>query len=323
MTTGTIIIITNWSKIRADVIFGTTQITNNFNEECQCDDCHRSIHCDQICDNNNYGCEYQDGLLKLSDCSEGYANHSSQILVHPLQLPGIVLDIHFKPCSHMCDVYDGCYTNGADDGYNAVCIKTNSSACVTYFNNQCTAERYSISEFDPQKICGSCADQAYGIAINSPNFICAECKPIGIAVFIFLQLFPSLIMMIVLAVLHINITNGNLNGFVLYSQMVTLQFPVLGYTGWVPTGHLPFNIFFYSNFLGVPLIVYSIWNLNFLNLYLIPFCLPYVQTAAEAILLQYVTAAFPLLFIVVSYSWIHCYNNGHRFVVTTTSWTRS
>ena len=68
--------------------------------------------------------------------------------------------------------------------------------------------------------------------------------------------------------------------------------------------------------------MYSIWNLNFFNLYpvnkaTVHFCIPHI-TAAEAILLQYTTAACPLVFIVVTYTWIKCYNNGYRLVVYTT-----
>ena len=47
-------------------------------------------------------------------------------------------------------------------------------------------------------------------------------------------------------------------------------------------------------------------------------CLPLVHTAARVILLQYVIAACPLVFIVVTYIWIRWYNNGYRFVVCTT-----
>ena len=97
--------------------------------------------------------------------------------------------------------------------------------------------------------------------------------------------------------------------------MVTLQFPGLGYTGWVPNTQL---IYFNHYYLGIPLTVYSIWNLNFLTLYRDPFCIPNIRTTTGVILLQYVIAACPLLFIIISYSWIQCYNNGYRLVGYTT-----
>ena len=125
-------------------------------------------------------------------------------------------------------------------------------------------------------------------------------------------------MEIQLTVLHINITNGNFNAYILYSQMVTLQFPMLGYTTWVPRSYNYFFFVFGYKYISIPLTVYSIWNLNFLTLFPDPFCIPNIRTVVGVILLQYVIAVCPLLFIIVSYTWIQCYNNGYRLVVYTT-----
>ena len=83
------------------------------------------------------------------------------------------------------------------------------------------------------KLCGRCTE-GYGIAFNSPYFICVPCESYtGAAMFVFLGILPVFVMMTILAVLHINIANGYLNGFILYSQLVTLQFPGMGYPSWV------------------------------------------------------------------------------------------
>ena len=123
-------------------------------------------------------------------------------------------------------------------------------------------------------------------------------------------------MLTLLAVLHIKITDGSFSGFVLISQMVTLQFPGLGYSSWIPSCYgTESDMFMRKNHLSIPLTVYSIWNLN---LDPVPFCIPLINTAAGAILLEYITAVCPLVFIVVTYTWIKCYNNGYRLVVYTT-----
>ena len=102
------------------------------------------------------------------------------------------------------------------------------------------------------------------------------------------------------------------------------NFLELGYTSWIPLKEnyrlqQIYSINIYSEYrLSIPLTVYSIWNLNFLNLDPVPFCIPHIDTEAEAILLQYITAACPLVFIVVTYTWIKWYNNGYRLVVYTT-----
>ena len=126
------------------------------------------------------------------------------------------------------------------------------NASHNYFDSNCFTPflYYFIIPLDntgKYQSCISCADPDYGVAINFPRYICAPYEPYGVAVYIFLQLVPVLIMMIVLAVFHINITNGNLNGYILYSQMVTLQFPELGYTGWVPSVGNNLNTFLYES----------------------------------------------------------------------------
>ena len=110
------------------------------------------------------------------------------------------------------------------------------SVCTTCFDVQIDVnfiEDCSVFS-NGNGMCGSCNDTGYGVAINSPNFICVECQRYGAAVFVS-QMILVLIMMIILAVLHINITNGNLNAYILFSQIMTTQFPTLGYSAWVYT----------------------------------------------------------------------------------------
>ena len=154
------------------------------------------------------------------------------------------------------------------------------------------------------------------MAVNFPYFVCTKSQWYGI-ILVLLELVLVLLMMIILSVFHINITSGSMNGFILYSQLVSLDLPGLGSTAWVPSS---INTTYFMNtkqFASVPLIVYSIWNLNFLTLVPTPFSIPNTS-AAGVILLQYIKATCPLLFILVTYVWIRWYNNGYRFVVYTT-----
>ena len=257
---------------------------------------------------------YQPSTLSspiLVDCSSDYTNQSSLLYIHPLQFPVIRVTIHF----HRCDdqVHVPIYRRSYIPALCNTCqspgrIGDCPSSYFNFSNQSCAEGREGI-------LCGNCSE-GYAVAINDPNLSCAECNSpyYGVAIFLLLQLVPVLIMLTLLAVLHIKIVDGHLSGFVLISQMVTLQFPGLGYSSWIPVcsgfGSRPEE----WKFASIPLTLYSIWNLNFLNLVPVPFCIPHI-TAAEAILLQYTTAACPLVFIVVTYSWIKCYNNGYRLVV--------
>ena len=236
--------------------------------------------------------------------------------VHPLQLPRFAVSILFEQCDNQfCGCTDPttfrrcsfCQTAGKY-GY---CPSYSYSA---YPNQYCVQGREGV-------LCGKCSE-GYTVAINDPDLSCIKCNyQYGVAIFLLLQLVPVLIMLTLLAVLHIKITDGSLSGFVLFSQMVTLQFPGHGYSSWILNSNPSCTYTYYYHrqyYLSIPLTVYSIWNLNFLDLDPVPFCIPFINTAAEAILLQYITAACPLVFIVVTATWIKCYNNGYRLVVYTT-----
>ena len=264
----------------------------------------------------------------LVNCYSDNTNQSSLLYVHPLQFPGFAVTIHFEQCG---DQYCGCgdpsppyspypshdYLNCRSGDY---CYSAGGHGVCPFTYYICNyTKQSSCAQGREGILCGNCSE-GYAVATNDPDLSCVECNSpyYGVAIFLLLQLVPVLIMLTLLAVLHIKITDGHLSGFVLFSQMVTLQFPGLGYTSWLPNIEHILSNFYRQHFSSIPLIVYSIWNLNFLNLDPVPFCISHIDTAAKAILLQYTTAACPLVFIVVTYTWIKCYNNGYRLVVYTT-----
>ena len=247
-----------------------------------------------------------------SDCYNFH--HSSLLYVYPLQFSSVAITVHFDRCNKV-PICEDCQS----PGHYGACPSTYMDAELL-----CAQGRSGL-------LCGKCNDSdGYAIAINDPDLSCIKCNSscYGVALFLLLQLMPTLVLLILLAVLHIKITDGGLSGFVMFSQMVTLQFPGHGYTSWMPAVYCFSPLTVISNIiiidlyrdyhLSIPLTVYSIWNLNFLNLDPVPFCIPFIDTPAKAILLQYITPACPLVFIVVTYTWIKWYNNGYRLVVYTT-----
>ena len=162
------------------------------------------------------------------DCSSDYTNQSSLLYIHPIhQFPGVTVTINFKQCNYPECVFciqlncDFCHSLGL------------SGACpYTYMNSTnktCALHREGI-------LCGRCSE-GYSVAFNDPDFTCIECSDpyYGVAIYIFLELVPLLIMLTLMAVFHIKITDGCLGGFVLFSQMVSLKFPGQGYSSWLVT----------------------------------------------------------------------------------------
>ena len=296
--------ITSETNLQVSVLSGDIETVTKLQEpNCECTNL---IPPDTCSDRSYYRrCQPHEFVVKSLICSEGYNNGSSLILIHPSnQSYGIVLDLSLKTCNNgsTCNATSGyCFKHDSPFAYKAACNASDTT-------NDCKEKI----------ICGSCVsatdgdkkpESNAGFAINLPSLTCISCENAAGVGYYLLTILLVMIMMTILAVLHINITNGNLNAYILYSQMVTLQFPGYGFTAWIPTSY---------SFVVSPLIVYSIWNLNFLTLVPLPFCIPSIRTAVGVILLQYVTAACPLLFIIVSYTWIQCYNNGYRLVVYTT-----
>ena len=262
-----------------------------------------NYHCDPHCNRFQVWYPYD----------QDYVNKSVLLLVHPLQfLAGVLVNVSFKLCENGSIYEEGVCQCSDIISSHLVCTRY-SSLCSTCYDDISTCDIYTNKRI---VMCNSCADSGSGVAVNFPYFVCTKSQWYGI-ILVLLELVLVLLMMIILSVFHINITSGSMNGFILYSQLVSLDLPGLGSTAWVPS---TINTTYYMNtkqFASVPLTVYSIWNLNFLTLVPTPFSIPNTS-AAGVILLQYIKATCPLLFILVTYVWIRWYNNGYRFVVYTT-----
>ena len=221
----------------------------------------------------DYPCD-DDQFQVLSGYGEDYVNKSILVSVHPLQFPGILVNVSFKLCENGSTYYD--YAGGGICQCNSTStlVCTGSSFCSTCFDDAITCDVYG----NGFTMCNTCADSGYGVAFNFPYFVCTKSHWYGI-ILVLLELVLVLLMMIILSVFHINITSGGMNGFILYSQLVSPELPGLGSTAWVPSSIS--NTYFMNTkqFASVPLTVYSIWNLNFLTLVLTPFSIPNTSAA--------------------------------------------
>ena len=140
--------------------------------------------------------------------------------MHPSQFLAVVLvNVSFKSCENGFTYYKGgeCLCNSTSS--HLVCI--GSSFCSTCYDNTSTCDIYIGNE-----TCSSCTDSGYGVAVNFPYFVCTRSQWYGI-ILVLLELVLVLLMMIILSV---NITGGSMNGFILYSQLVSLDLPGLGST---------------------------------------------------------------------------------------------
>ena len=147
-----------------------------------------------------------------------------------------------------------------------------------------------------------------GVPIN--NLTCANCDehyPLGILVFILIEILPITLMVILITILNIQLTNGSINGVVFYLQIIAIVYPLNN----LYDGDCYMSTFQYSS-----IIPCSIFNLDFTPaLYNYPLCIAPHMSPLGAISFWYVIGFYPLLLLLLIYVWIILYDKGFKCVV--------
>lgn len=149
-------------------------------------------------------------------------------------------------------------------------------------------------------MCGECLE-GYGPAVNSPTYDCKPCKNItlgsNVVKYVASVYLPLAILFSVLIVFDIRLTTGPANAFILYSQLVSTTFTLDAF------GQIPFNRIThdaYSVLQNIYLVIYGIFNLEFIENLLHPFCLSSKFNTLTALSLDYGVAVFPLAMIIAT-----------------------
>ena len=191
-------------------------------------------------------------------------------------------------------------------------------SCKTYSNinalrnGHCASNREGI-------LCGKCKE-GHSIPINSIYLECKDCshhKAWGWSMFFLLQILPETLLILLIVIFNLKITNGSIGGYILYSQIVSINFPAWNYPAWLANLWLHSsdtskyrNIFSYAAF------PFSIWNLDFFTLTQgVEMCIGSNVGAIEVIALQYIVVFYALALFLLLYVWVVMYHKGYRFVV--------
>ena len=147
-------------------------------------------------------------------------------------------------------------------------------------------------------LCGECKP-GYGPAVNSKTYECVHCNDTNIAAhatYYILSLYvPLFVLFLIIIVFNVKLTTGPANAFILYSQVISSTFDLNA------DGHIPIYLISHqtNSFLVAYRFVYGIFNLDFLEGFLLPFCLGTSLNALDVLQLDYVVAFFPLMMIVL------------------------
>ena len=162
-------------------------------------------------------------------------------------------------------------------------------------------------------LCSKCKP-GYGPALYSLSLKCVKChdKYVGLfwLLYLLLVLVPLTVFYLVVILLNIHVTSPPFTAFVFSCQLFTLLFKESVY----------FNIGVrkYSSkiFLYIISTLINLWNLDILRYVIPPFCVSSKLTDVDAVLLEYISALYPLLLVVITYICSELHTRNFSPVVT-------
>lgn len=143
-------------------------------------------------------------------------------------------------------------------------------------------------------LCGRCIP-GYAPAVNSDTYECVRCPsseiPGNVAKYIFTDYVPVIVFFIIIIAFNLKLTTGAAIGFIFYSQVVSSTFSLFA-DEQIPLTTNQHNVLMASKLL------YGIFNLEFFENFLDPYCLGPHFNALDIIELSYGVAILPLLMII-------------------------
>jgi len=147
------------------------------------------------------------------------------------------------------------------------------------------------------QLCGECMDGHY-VYVNSPTYDCGNCDDSlskhGVLFLLLLKYLPMALFLCLILFFNVSLVNGPLNAFILFSQIIFAMdiyasgaISKAGSGDWLADRLVRFYKF-----------SYGIWNLDFFETLVDPFCTVKFKSALPVLVYQYASACFPLLLFV-------------------------
>ena len=163
-------------------------------------------------------------------------------------------------------------------------------------------------------LCGKCIAN-YSIDLLSSTFQCHNCSGslMKWLIYITAEGIPPLIFFVIVLVLHISLTSGPLNGFIFFCQVLTVSVEVmLLQASWMDSSIRDPDIFS-----SLIIKAYSVWSLDFFRsvhgYYRI--CLGTDIKAMHVLVLRYLSALYPLCFLLIAFTVIELHARNCRLLV--------
>ena len=184
------------------------------------------------------------------------------------------------------------------------CFETITKLTTTLPANVSELTNFICGSFNREgQLCGECKT-GYGPTLFKYHRQCANCSTInyGWALYLLVEFLPITVFYVIIVTFQVSATSGPLNVFIFSAQLIAstmnenkLVFTTYSSQSW-------FHIV-----LQALITFYGMWNLDFFNPAIPPFCVSENITTLHALALQYLPAFYPLLLIVVTYILIELY----------------
>ena len=161
-------------------------------------------------------------------------------------------------------------------------------------------------------LCGECIAN-FSIDLISSTFRCLNCSGSLTHWLIYItgEGVPPLIFFVIVLLLHISLTSGPLNGFIFFSQVLTVSVEVILLREfWLDSSATHPKIFS-----SIIVKVYSIWSLDFFRFVGYKVCLGTGIKVMHVLVLRYLSALYPLCFLVIAFTVIELHARNCRLLV--------
>ena len=162
-------------------------------------------------------------------------------------------------------------------------------------------------------LCSQC-QQGLGPAVLSYRKQCVKCldKRYGWLLYITATLVPTTILCFLVLIFQFHVTSAGMNCFVFLCQFIACTSILTNPYVYVQSVTNLTAMQFFG--LALPTF-YEIWNLDFFQYMIPPFCISSDMATLHTLALEYVVAIYPLVLMLVIYLCIEMYDRGFRVVV--------
>ena len=161
------------------------------------------------------------------------------------------------------------------------------------------------------QLCGSC-EEGYAPPAYSYALHCVNCTEYGHnwVKYTGIVFAPITVFFGIVIVFRVSLASPLLNAFVLVCQTVALPQQIRTLAGIEEFHHTH-----YSSLTNIFFSLYGIGNMDFFRMTYKPFCLHPKMTSLHVLAMDYITAVYPLVLIMVTYLLVILYDHGYRLVV--------